>query len=108
MARTTYMAGDFKRVCDRCGTHQYASDTTQEWSGRVVCTAGCKDVRNPQDFVVARADSQGVHDPRPDGGIFLATNDVTASNLSVTGTAGSVPVSSPDYLATNEVTAADL
>jgi len=105
---THYRAGDFVRICDRCGSKCHASNTVKEWSGYLVCRE-CVDIRNPQDFVRGRADNQTVPDPRPDpGGSFLADNDVTYSDLSPTPSGGSVSVSAPDFLTTNEVTADDL
>lgn len=65
--RTMYRAGDFLRDCDRCGSTVYASETRKEWTGLIVCIAGCFEERHPQDFVRGRVDRQNVPDPRPPG-----------------------------------------
>ena len=67
---TTYQAGNFLRICDRCGEKRYASMTMKEWTGHYVCKDTCVDVRNPQDLLRARMDVQTVPMPRPDHPVF--------------------------------------
>lgn len=60
-----YIAGDFWRICDRCGFKTRASKTRKQWDGMIVCLADFEE-RHPQDFVTGRADEQNVPDPRPE------------------------------------------
>lgn len=56
--------------------------TGREWTGLIVCTDGCLDTRNPQDFVRGVADIQAVRDARPEPtDVFLAVNQITADDL---------------------------
>lgn len=65
MGANYYKAGDFNRICDRCGFKVKASDTRKEWNGLIVCKRHWE-ARHPQDFLKAKVDKQWVSDPRPD------------------------------------------
>lgn len=60
-----YVAGDFWRICDRCGFKKRASQTFRTWEGLYVC-AEDYETRHPQDFVKGRRDNQNVPNPRPE------------------------------------------
>lgn len=57
--------GDFYRLSDRTGRKVRASQTRQEWTGRIV-EKDWWDPRQPQDFVRGLHDRQTVPRPRPD------------------------------------------
>lgn len=101
-----YRAGDFYRICDRCGKKMHASRTAKEWTGLIVCMVGCLDVRNPQDFVRAKHDRQRVTDPRPEYMSEVMRIDLTSvfidDSITLSDAVGD------RFLDTNEVTAADL
>lgn len=80
----TYRAGDFWRICDRCGFQVRASQTAKEWTNLVVCLE-CFDVRHPQDFVRGRKDRQRVPDPRPE-----MTDNIVGPLTTIT-TAAAIP-----------------
>lgn len=60
-----YIAGDFWRICDRCGFKTRSSQTFRTWDGLFVCYADWE-TRHPQDFVRGRKDNQNVPDARPE------------------------------------------
>jgi hypothetical protein len=64
MIGRSYVAGDFWRVCDRCGFDVRASQSFRTWDNLYVCEADFE-TRHPQDFVRGRLDRQNVPDPRP-------------------------------------------
>lgn len=59
-----YIAGDYYLLCDICGFKKRRSECAKDWEGKMVCTATCLDIRNPQDFIQARGDRQAVADAR--------------------------------------------
>ncbi len=61
----SYIAGDFWRICDRCGFKYRASQTFKTWDGLYVCHEDFE-TRHPQDFVRGRKDNQNVHGARPE------------------------------------------
>jgi hypothetical protein len=61
----TYVPGDYKMVCERCGGVYLHSEMREEWTGAWVCTRGCFESRHPQDFVEGREDNQTVPVARP-------------------------------------------
>lgn len=80
-----YRAGDFYRICDRCGEKKRASETKKEWTGLIVCDP-CFETRHPQDNVRGRKDRQRVPDPRPEApDYFLAPNEVTDNTIDTGG-----------------------
>jgi hypothetical protein len=65
MSGPAYIAGDFWRICDRCGFKVRSSETSRTWDGLYVCREDFE-TRHPQDFVRGRKDDQSVPDPRPE------------------------------------------
>lgn len=61
----SYIAGDFWRICDRCGFRYRASQTFQTWDGLYVCRDDFE-TRHPQDFVRGTRDNQVVPHARPE------------------------------------------
>jgi len=77
-----YIAGDFWRICDRCGLKVRQSTTKKTWDQLWVCAATCWETRHPQDFVRGRTDRMSVPEPRPEQpDRFLSDNEVTAEDL---------------------------
>ena len=77
----TYIAGDFWRICDKCGRKVRQSNTRKEWNGLWVCKEHFE-TRQPQDFVKGLVDKQAVSEPRPEQtNYFLDDNEVTADGL---------------------------
>lgn len=77
-----YKPGDFNRICDRCGLKRKASETREEWNGKIVCADGCFEERHPQDFVRGKYDDQRVDKPRPDTEpVYVSPTDITADDL---------------------------
>lgn len=67
MGRADYhKPGDFNRICDVCGFKRKASETQEDWRGKIVCADTCFEERHPQDYVRGRYDEQRVNKPRPD------------------------------------------
>jgi hypothetical protein len=65
MSGPAYIAGDFWRICDRCGFKKRASQTFRTWDGLYVCSEDFE-TRHPQDFVRGRKDNQNVPNARPE------------------------------------------
>ena len=61
-----YIPGDYKMICDRCGSTFRKSEMAEEWTGLWVCTQYCWTVRHPQDFVASIPDDPSVPVSRPD------------------------------------------
>ena len=101
-----YRAGDFNRICDRCGSKRKASDTRKEWTGMIVCSDGCFEERHPQDFVRAVHDRQRVTDPRPENTGSQISIDVYS--VRIDDEIVTIDQSGDRFLDTNEVTADDL
>ena len=81
MPRYDFILGDFNCLCDRCGFKVRASQTRMTWDGLRVCLRDWEP-RHPQDFKRGKVDQQNVPNPRPEPDeVFLATNDVQASDL---------------------------
>lgn len=85
----TYVAGDFWRVCDRCGFEKRASETFKTWDGLYVCAEDFE-TRHPQDFVRGRKDRQNVPGPRPEPPMMVVGPLTTA--LSVAAAAGATTI----------------
>jgi hypothetical protein len=86
----TYIAGDFWRICDSCGSKFRASQTLKRWDGQIVCHDDWEP-RHPQDFVRGRLDRQNVPEARPEPvDAFVGplqttlTADVAASGTTLT------------------------
>lgn len=54
-----YVKGNYNVICDRCGFKKKRSQVKMEWDNLLVCSDGCWEMRQPQDFV------RGVPDMRP-------------------------------------------
>lgn len=65
MSGPNYIAGDFWRICERCGFKKRASQTYRTWDGLYVCHEDFE-TRHPQDFVRGRKDIQNVPNARPE------------------------------------------
>ena len=67
----TYVKGQWKAVCDRCGFDFLSRQLAQEWTGLRVCrgpgTNDCFDRRHPQESLRAKADRQSPPWARPPG-----------------------------------------
>ena len=61
----TYKSGDHKAICDVCGRIFKASQLVKRWDGFMVCKADFE-IRQPQDFVRAKADKQAPQWTRPE------------------------------------------
>ena len=61
-----YIPGDYKMICDRCGSTFRKSEMAEEWTGLWVCTQYCWTERHPQDFVTSIPDDPSVPVSRPD------------------------------------------
>jgi hypothetical protein len=99
----TYVAGDFWRICDRCGFRKRASATFRTWDGLYVCEEDFE-TRHPQDFVRGRMDRQNVPDPRPapvDTVIGPLTTTVTA--IAAAGSVTFSVASSVRFLAADHI-----
>ena len=64
MPRNYYVSGGWNVICDSCGKKIKASEAKQRWDGLIVCPADFE-MRQPQDFVKARADKITVPFTRP-------------------------------------------
>ena len=52
MARKPYVKGEYKVMCDICGSVRYASQTRMNWKGERVCSDTCWEPRNPQEMPI--------------------------------------------------------
>ena len=59
-----YIPGSWNVICDSCGKKIKASEAKQRWDGLIVCPDDFE-MRQPQDFVKARADKISVPFTRP-------------------------------------------
>lgn len=83
MSASGYVAGDFWRICDRCGFKYRASQTQKTWDGLWVCRADFE-TRHPQDFVRGRKDIQNVPEPRPESAdVFIGPTEAIQTELEV-------------------------
>lgn len=81
--QAAYIPGDFKRVCDRCGSIFRSSQTLKTWDGLWVCREDFES-RHPQDFVRGRKDIQNVPDPRPESAdVFIGPTAAIQTELEV-------------------------
>lgn len=64
MPRNYYVSGGWNVICDSCGKKIKASEAKQRWDGLIVCPNDFE-MRQPQDFVKARADKITVPFTRP-------------------------------------------
>lgn len=78
----TYIAGDPKRCCERCGGEFRVSTTRKEWSGLIVCS-DCFDPR-PVHLEPPKVSGEGlpIRDPRPEPPPWFVTdNEITPEDL---------------------------
>ncbi|MFB6449254.1 hypothetical protein [Bradyrhizobium tunisiense] len=90
MSGPSYIAGDFWRICDRCGFRKRASQTFRTWDGLYVCNEDFE-TRHPQDFVRGRKDIQNVPHARPEPLDNVIGPLLT--NISVAASAGATTIS---------------
>ena len=64
--RPTYQKGAYNVICDRCGVEYKSYELRKTWDNLMVCTRGCFEVRQPQDFVRGVADIQAPPWTRPE------------------------------------------
>lgn len=103
MAGPAYRAGDFWRICDRCGFRYRASQTFKTWDGLYVCREDWE-VRHPQDFVRGRKDLQNVPNARPEPLNMVIGPLTTALSAAATASATTIQVdSSVRFLATDSI-----
>ena len=60
-----YQPGKWYVICDRCGRKRYSNEVSKEWTGVIVCTDTCLDMRSEQDFLRTPIDKQDVPFTRP-------------------------------------------
>lgn len=78
---TSFRAGDWVAICDRCGFKFHASRLRPTWDNFMVCER-CWYPRHPQELLRAKQDDQSVPWARPDGtDTFITKSDVTADDL---------------------------
>ena len=65
MARNYFDDGAWNVICDVCSKKIKASEAKMRWDGFIVCPLDFE-MRQPQDFVKARADKITVHSPDHD------------------------------------------
>jgi hypothetical protein len=61
----TYVKGQWKACCDRCGFIRLSSELRKEWTGLRVCHE-CWEPRHPQDLVRGVPDDQTIPWARPE------------------------------------------
>jgi hypothetical protein len=61
---TRYKEGDYKMQCDHSGRVDYRSNMVKLWNGLWV-HKDYYEIRNPQDFIKIRQESQAVEEARP-------------------------------------------
>jgi hypothetical protein len=70
MHQSTFISGQWKAVCDRCGAEYHAKQLRQEWTGLRVCsgrgTRDCWEPHHPQEFVRGVKDKQAPPWVRPE------------------------------------------
>ena len=77
----SFVLGDSKGNCDRCGFDYKHSQLRKEWTGAMVCSK-CWDPRHPQDLIQPRAERNNVQDARPaPAPRYLAAGEITADDL---------------------------
>lgn len=83
-----YVPGSWNVICDSCGKKIKASEAKQRWDGLIVCPEDFE-MRQPQDFVKARADKISVPFTRPrPTDVFVVSCDLfTSSGVSDVGVA---------------------
>lgn len=78
---TYYSSGSWNATCDQCGRGFKFDQLQLRWDGAWVCRDTCWEPRQPQDFVRAVKDVQGVPVARPRnlnnvGSVFFWANGV--------------------------------
>jgi len=63
--KPSYVSGEWKADCDACGKTFKASQLKKRWDGLMVCHSDFE-IRQPQDFVRAKADLQAPKWTRPE------------------------------------------
>jgi hypothetical protein len=79
--KTSFILGDSKGCCDRCGFDFHQSMLRKEWTGAMVCSP-CWEPRHPQDLIKPRAEKNNVKDARPAPAYrYLAVGEITGDDL---------------------------
>jgi hypothetical protein len=83
-----YIPGSWNVICDSCGKKIKASEAKQRWDGLIVCPDDFE-MRQPQDFVKARADKISVPftRPRPTDEFVFSCDLFTSSGVADVGVA---------------------
>lgn len=83
-----YIPGSWNVICDSCGKKIKASEAKQRWDGLIVCPEDFE-MRQPQDFVKARADKITVPftRPRPTDVFEFSCDLFTSSGIADVGVA---------------------
>ena len=94
-----YVPGSWNVICDSCGKKIKASEAKQRWDGLIVCPDDFE-MRQPQDFVKARADKISVPftRPRPTDVFINVCNLLTSSAAADVGTADCAQADNNFYL----------
>ena len=78
---TSFKAGDWNAICDRCGFKMHASKLKKTWDNFMVC-GRCWYPRHPQEMLRGVKDDQTVPFSRPEAtDTFITKDDVTAEDL---------------------------
>ena len=77
--KAKYKDGDYLVQSDLTGRIIYASESRKLWNN-LICAADEYEIRNPQDFLVARPERQPFREVRPRQEMFL-TEPVTPDDL---------------------------
>ena len=83
-----YIPGQWWIICDVCSIKTKSAEAKQRWDGCIVCK-NCFEMRQPQDFVKARADKITVPftRPRPTDEFVFSCDLFTSSGLADVGVA---------------------
>ena len=78
---TSFKAGDWVAICDRCGFKMHASRLKKTWDNFMVC-GRCWYPRHPQETLRGIKDDQTVPWSNPEAtDTFITKDDVTAEDL---------------------------
>lgn len=69
---STYRAGQWNAICDRCGLEFKSSKLKKDWQGLMV-DEKCHEQRHPQDLIRTHTDTSATPWARPEGDdVFIA------------------------------------
>lgn len=85
--KASYVSGDNKAICDRCGRLYKMSTLRKEWNGLYTCSS-CWEPRQTQDFVRGVKDNMAVAVSRPEQGDSFTEVCFTKTSIPVWARAG--------------------